>query len=258
MPSRDRFYNRLIAQPIFDPETRQGRTAIGVAARVVRVANQTRNALRGGPAPDLRVDKLASAERGFVFHTVPKVASTSMTSLLREGADAPSDITWFEATPAEATARYPGAFNFAIVRNPWARAWSAYQDKIWDVNTIGKLRIITRFRGLRPRMPFAEFVEWLGTPEGSDASADRHWISQHRILPLDGEAKLDLVVKLEALKEGLAIASEKTRIDFGQLSAKNSSREPKGGGYRDRYDARLRDLVAKRYARDVELLGYDF
>ena len=48
-------------------------------------------------------------------------------------------------------------------------------------------------------MTFAEFCRWLDTPWGSDAFADRHWLSQHRQVRTAGGLLPDFLGHWECL-----------------------------------------------------------
>ena len=76
---------------------------------------------------------------------------------------------------------------FSVVRDPWSRVVSCYEKKIrgaYAAHPYRGIPLIASYRGLSSRMPFDAFVEWLCSPEGQDDLANRHWMSQHRFLPL--------------------------------------------------------------------------
>lgn len=147
----------------------------------------------------------------------------------------------------------------AFVRNPWSRVVSIYNSKICNPNPSFVRTFFIRYRGLSYGMPFDEFVHWLcETEEGGDSMADRHWVSQSLFLYKDGNLLVDHVAHIESMgEELLRLGSDigREEIKLGNYSLKTT----KGGGsYRDRYDDVLRDLVAKRYADDIQLFNYRF
>lgn len=117
------------------------------------------------------------------------------------------------------------------------------------------------YKGLKPRMPFADFVEWLCGTEGHDGIADRHWLSQHCFLYNNDKPICNYVGRFENLENELTIISEKLNLPAIELEQKgwiSADWNNKKGGYRSYYNDRTRDLIAKRYARDIELFGYEF
>src|SRR5262252_1639671 len=52
----------------------------------------------------------------------------------------------------------------AFKRNPYTRIVSCWLNKLVALPDESYFR---RYRGLQPRMPFADFAEWLNTDEGS-------------------------------------------------------------------------------------------
>jgi hypothetical protein len=99
-------------------------------------------------------------------------------------------------------------------------------------------------------MPFTEFVETIY--QIPDDAADPHYRSQYvNLTAPDGALIPDFIGRFETLAEDFNYVVHK----IGH-SAKlpHLTRSPdKRGEY---YDTRLRGLVAKRFARDFEILGY--
>lgn len=201
---------------------------------------------------DLSSEKIVCEAHGFICFTVPKAGSSSLIRLLSPfGArviSCPVDELYRRNPDYQALSR------FAFVRNPWARALSAYRDKVVNVSNLGKLRILTRYAGIEPGMPFRAFVNWLETEEGSDDYADRHWVSQHRLLPDSG---ICTIGRLERMDEDLPLILERFDIQVPVVPHEHRVALPVGG-YREFYDADMRRAVHRRYARDIELYGFDF
>jgi hypothetical protein len=152
---------------------------------------------------------------------------------------------------------------------------SCWRNKIarWHPST--QTSILNDHPRLRTGMSFEAFVEYLvEDPGGRDEGANRHWMSQHRFLcDSRGELRMDEVGKLETLREDF----ERIRLRLGipelELPWWNHSRlgwhlserkkrEAETGlrerVYRRFYTPRTREMIAHRYARDIELFGYDF
>jgi chondroitin 4-sulfotransferase 11 len=156
---------------------------------------------------------------------------------------------------------YPGYFVFAFVRNPWDRLLSCYKDKIGfgAIMEDGryndpKTRSLHLGRGFRKEMSFRDFVEAVvRTP---DKKANRHFRSQHTFLT-DGQGNLlpSYLGRFEDLHPDFAEVME--RIGAPHVSLPHVRRS-QDADYRSYYDTALRDAVARRYARDIELFGYEF
>ena len=110
------------------------------------------------------------------------MASRSIIATLRAvdpGAELIRDRTMDEVLAARPEARE--YFHFAFLRHPVDRIRSFYADK----HTLGsrdrdvRRWFIEPWYGVSAGMGFAAFCRWLETPFGSDAFADRHWLSQH-------------------------------------------------------------------------------
>ncbi len=132
---------------------------------------------------DCRAEKMVSHRHGFLWICNAKVASRSLIRALR-AADPEIELVR-RRTVSEVLAARPEVrryFSFAFVRHPCQRAFSCYADKY----TLPRPRkdswryLMEPFHGVSERMTFVEWCRWLDTPYGSDAFADRHWLSQHR------------------------------------------------------------------------------
>ena len=107
-------------------------------------------------------------------------------------------------------------------------------------------------------MSFDAFAQWLNSEEGQDDVADRHWMSQHRILALDqpGLITYDFVGRLENLSDDYERLVEITKLDLPPLTHKLKTQAP--DDFRKLYNEQSVEQIAKRYQRDIELFGYDF
>lgn len=212
--------------------------------------------LRAGAQPhrDVLVERFVLPASALVAAPIPKVASRTIQAMFGQIGGGRQVI----CSPDQLMRDHAGSFVFSFVRNPWSRVHSCWKDKIADAVTPGKLMILSRYRGLRPFMPFAEFVEWLASDEGRDELADRHWLSQVRHLETEaGQGICDFVGRIEAFDEGLSQIEAATGVALPRIAAQNVT--PGGsGGYAEAYDDHLRALVARRYGEDIECFGYRF
>jgi hypothetical protein len=149
----------------------------------------------------------------------------------------------------------PGAmlryFKFTIVRNPWDRLVSSYhflriggfndQDQRWFDEELGRYR------------DFDDFVKsWL--------SEENSWKWPHfrpqysYILEKHEKLDLDFIGLMENIEDDFSFIAE--RIGSGCSLAKLNQSEHED--YASYYSDETRDIVARVYRQDIDLLGYDF
>ena len=214
------------------------RTAAGMA----RTAKRT---------PDLRAEKVVSHRYGFVWIANPKVASNSILEALL-GADPTARAVRY-VTLAELYAAMPETrdyVSFAFVRHPYARTRSCHASKLHARTPA----IARRYHGLRPGLGIDDFCAWLATPWGSDAFADRHWLSQSVLLRENACSPLpDFIGRCESLDADLRAVADRLRMPTPGLARRNRSPAWRIPGP----NAHSRMLLAQRYAEDFALGGYD-
>ena len=127
-------------------------------------------------------------------------------------------------------------FSFSFVRNPWSRMVSEF---FWRKH----------FPKLRKRT-FKDFV--LKTHEFKDV----HILPQ-TIFVLDkgGKQLVDFIGKTENLQEDFNIVCDKIGIPQQQLPHKNKTKHKH---YTEYYDDETKQIVAEKYAKDIEYFGYKF
>lgn len=142
-------------------------------------------------------------------------------------------------------------FKFGFVRNPWDRLVSCYKDKIVGAGHVIKSSTSGPQRFYR-NMPFSEFVEVVS--ETPDEDAEMHYSSQHRVLLAGDKLLVDFVGRFELLAGDFAHVSKRTGFNFRLPHVLSTG----GETYRSFYNKRLRNLVAERFKKDVELFNYSF
>ncbi len=220
-------------------------------------------ALRRKNRANYRSEKVLLPSRKLLYVAVPKAASRSLLHFLMgeqaRGEIGPA-IIYKKSTDALFRS-HPEArdyFKFTVVRNPWSRVVSVYNQKIRSDDPLMAVRLMNGRNGLFPNMSFDEFVEWLCSEEGADEKADRHWLSQHKLLGMAGPepVRYDFIGNLERLSVDLDTLSAKLGVPLsgvGHLLRSGATER-----YRTAYTDRTAELVAQRYARDIELFGYRF
>jgi hypothetical protein len=206
-----------------------------------------------------------------VYIEIPKVACTSIkvalagvcgVDLAASGGN-PHEARWPtpRAAPARLGPRFPGLFAFAFVRDPWERLVSCYRDKIrgevdgYTFFTIrpGVANCLARFDAFVAGMSFDAFVRAVAAIPDDDA--DPHFRSQHTFVTDDaGQLAVDFVGRYERLADDLRAVERRVGLPALDLPRLQAARTPLP--FAAFYTAETAQLVADRYARDVELFGY--
>ena len=181
-------------------------------------------------------------------------------------------------------------FKFAIVRNPWDRFVSTYKyDKkllnASDVDVVANAAskssgkwLLTRRQFLAElfggsEFSFNEFInvladDWFGVNRDLERKEKKYftnnpkysWIKGHQfnqvsyIMDESGTFCLDMLLRFENLSNDWAKLCEKQGWDLELPHTNKSS----GKHYTEYYDDATRDMVARRYAADIEYFGYSF
>ena len=192
-------------------------------------------------------------EAGVIFVHVPKNGGTSINTALYGHFMGHCRVRDIERIRPSLLRQLP---SFALTRNPWARAYSAYCfAKRGAAMTDGaQIRHPNRYK-VPEFSTFERFVlEWLPS---RDLDRENYvFRSQaHYLLNRNGEVGVKHLGRLEDPKGYLAFLNETLgrSVDIGHL---NRSTDP--GQYRKEYTLEMRDALAKSYSIDVGRFGYDF
>ena len=146
-------------------------------------------------------------------------------------------------------------FKFTIVRNPWDRLLSCWKQKLAvRVKTScpeDECRFYHNLLGLEfpGGLTFAEFVKTLNA---DNLYADKHWAPLYSLINLDS---VDFIGRFENLQEDFYTICDKIGIPRQKLSHANSTKHKH---YTEYYDDESREIVAEKYAKDIEYFGYEF
>lgn len=139
--------------------------------------------------------------------------------------------------PTETFNRY---FKFAFVRNPWDRLVSEYEFLL-ERPSHGRHARVKKLDG------FEHFIK-MQIPR-----KDAYQINM--LCDRRGKLLMDFVGKLENLQGDWQTVCERIGIPHQQLQRKNATQHRH---YQDYYDNNSRQLVARHWAREIELFGYSF
>lgn len=228
-------------------------------------------------AYDGSVDIVALHPYQLLYFAVPKVANTSIKVALSEAID-PELQAWAEDHSKKssflrdpdlrpglyrkgvllnkfAAERYRHYARWAFVRNPWDRLVSCYSDKVMrEMVHGGMAESFAKHAEYRPEMPFEDFAR--AVCRMTEKEANRHFRSQYTFL-VDKRGALmpEEIGRFETLSEDFDRMCR--TLGIGEVSLP-TFKATKHRDYRDYYSTTLRDEVADRYRRDLELFGYTF
>lgn len=191
----------------------------------------------------MKYNILHSDKQKYVYYRTPKCGSTSIVKYLTahtEISTAGNSISFNSA--------WENYFKFAIVRNPWDRLLSAWQDKVrkqWNEKYRFPQFRIKYFEQFHDK-DFSFFVNNFKTDE------DIHLHSQHTQICTD---HIDFIGRFENAREDFKTICNKIGRPNAYLAHENKS---KHRNYIDYYDDETRETVAKQYAKDIECFGYTF
>jgi hypothetical protein len=140
-------------------------------------------------------------------------------------------------------------FKFAIVRNPfdWVASWYFYR----------KSNSIPGGKTNSNCTDDVEFKEWLTNPESTAYNEKGVGLTMSQLDIIQGNEKIsmDFVGKYENLQEDFNIICDKIGIPRQKLPHANKSKHKH---YTEYYDDETREIVAQKYAKDIEHFGYKF
>ena len=133
-------------------------------------------------------------------------------------------------------------FSFSSIRNPWARVVSAYHKGGWESKRAEYPTFISCVNAIREDSISCPASKWHVTP-----------LCRH--LVRDGELIVNHLIRIENIQEDFDTLCDKIGIPHQQLPHKNKSKHKH---YTEYYNDETREIVAQKYARDIEYFGYKF
>jgi len=130
-------------------------------------------------------------------------------------------------------------FKFTFVRNPWSRMVSGY---------------FYSYRKQPIKPSFKEYVTML-LHRPVSKGWETHMSCWDYIFDENATTTIDFIGKIENFEEDFNTVCDKIGISRRQLPHKNKSKHKH---YTEYYDDETREIVAKKYAKDIEYFGYKF
>jgi chondroitin 4-sulfotransferase 11 len=183
---------------------------------------------------------MISHEHKCVFIHIPKTGGSSIGSLfMPESSNSSYSYPGKHSRLKEKNVK--GYFTFSFVRNSFAKMLSHYTFFIK--------------RNLDHRGSFSKFVKYYCSSERTGWQRN-DFLPQFDYLSLDGETcDIDFVGKTENLQQDFNVVCDKIGIPQQQLPHKNKSKHKH---YTEYYDDETREIVAEKYAKDIEYFNYEF
>jgi chondroitin 4-sulfotransferase 11 len=147
-------------------------------------------------------------------------------------------------------------FKFTIVRNPWARLVSCYQDKVirqkpdYLQARNGKRGISLRWQLNHVKPSFKEFIKIITKDE--NIHKDDHWDTYHNRVVFED---VDFIGRIENMQEDFNTICDEIGIPQLELEHRNKTQHDY---YVDYYDDESKALVDKAFQEDIAYLGYKF
>jgi hypothetical protein len=142
---------------------------------------------------------------------------------------------------------FDGLFKFAFVRNPWDLQVSSYHH----------------LKRERPRLvgrrDFTEFLQYKldsERPYQYHIDTSLQWQSDY-LVDLQGHVLVDFIGRYERLESDFHEACAQIGIEPPRLPHRRQATDRKSD-YRSYYTDETAEWVARRFARDIDLLGYGF
>lgn len=191
----------------------------------------------------------------FMLMKIQKVASTSLWISMHAlmGRIIENRTQLFENRiphlPSHQVHKFPEVFKAGFVRNPWDRLLGCYLQK----KAFNRKKFYKRNK-IDPTISFSDFVKTVcAVPEWK---ADTHFRSQFTFVSnIEGDLLINFIGRFEYLNEDFQEMLRLANLPKIELPHWNSNAHD---NYTQYYTPGLAELVADRYAIDIELFGYEF
>ena len=181
-----------------------------------------------------------------VFIHVPKCAGTSMEEYLKDFGFRIQDHYHTTHRHLLKNDKYKNYYKFSFTRNPYDKMVSEFK---WFTDQLNKWNSPACKKYYKD-VDFKTFVNKFTTSHKGD---HYHVNGQYdNLKPLD---KLNFIGQFESLQQDFNIVCDKIGIPKQKLPQENKSKHKH---YTEYYDDETRQIVAEKYAKDLEYFGYEF
>ena len=193
---------------------------------------------------------MISHKHKFIFTHIPKTGGTSVEHSLKDYFEPNqwmhNDLVYDLKKCSD------NYFKFTFVRNPWDLVVSTYHY-VWYSDVMEWWRVGGRSKpwSFKKWIKSRHFTRPRGWKKNRCYRGDQLcWISS-----CDGELLVDFIGRFENLEEDFEIVCNKIGIHTQKLPHVNKSKHKH---YTEYYDDETREIVAEKYAKDIECFGYKF
>jgi chondroitin 4-sulfotransferase 11 len=216
---------------------------------------------------------ISHEEPKFIFIHIQKTGGVSISNLLRRYSPTTTPgrgLRHISARRALKQVENPDDyFKFAFVRNPWDRlvSWYTMIDEARKGVADGTAEPMTRrlikknnlFKYvLRCGPTFDEFVinctekQWMGNGYYSFTFNQLRYLTDK-----NGEVLVDFIGRFENFAQDISHVFDMLGLEASQLEIPHENRSAHSH-YSEMYTPETREIVRKRFRRDVEFFGYEF
>ncbi len=176
-----------------------------------------------------------------MISTTPKILKNILQSPDRFDRNCHDNITRIASVISPQ--QFTEYFKFGFVRNPWDRTVSLYERK--------KKRVLAQ----KKETSFEEFVE---SAKYASSTCIRSQFNRYQLdwfLDYGGNIRVDFIGRYERLEEDWATIARKLGIDTPLLHENESVGRRH---YTEYYDRKTKDIIATRFAVDIDYFEYEF
>ena len=216
---------------------------------------------------------ISHEEPKFIFIHIQKTGGVSLSNLLRQYIPTTTPgrgLRHISARRALKKVENPDDyFKFAFVRNPWDRlvSWYTMIDEarkgVADGTAEPKTRRLSKKNNLfkyvmRCGPTFDEFVknctekQWMGNGYYSFTFNQLRYLTDK-----NGEVLVDFIGRFENFAQDISHVFDMLGLEASQLEIPHENRSAHSH-YSEMYTPETREIVRKRFLRDVEFFGYEF
>ena len=183
-----------------------------------------------------------------IFIHIPKTGGTSVREILRINDFEKSEIKSHPSYKAytDSCETYKEYFTFTIVRNPYDKMVSQYKY-FTESKAIKNPKVNEHYKG----DTFKEFLKKFYTKPYVGDGAHRK-IYTDILHPVD---QIDFIGRFENFQQDFDTICDKIGIPQQKLPHKNATKHKH---YTEYYDEETKQIVAEKYAKDIEYFGYKF
>lgn len=206
-----------------------------------------------------------SHKHKFVFIAIPKTGSSSIRTIMREKADVlsvpgapPSSPLYHHVKPSkletyfkEQNWNWNEYFKFTFVRNPWDRAVSVWEYR----NRVASEQNFDLYAQDSFAIQSKKLIHKWKTFKGMLRQTDGNGFQYNWCFDENGNKVIDVIGRFENFQEDFNIVCDRIGIPQQQLPHKNKTKHKH---YTEYYDEETKQIVAEKYAKDIEYFGYKF